>query len=221
MSSRLSVPISILIFLTACSNPVNDRVGNPEKIKEELEARKIKRITPAEITTTAEKWGKSNTEALQKNLNQVLGAELEKGALLPASELCNPDYLPVTDSLRKNYNTQVKWFSLNRKNKNLLHPKEQEILDAYQYNIEKKLPIASNLQKMTDTLFLYTTPVLLSEDLCLRCHGKVGKDIAETDYKKLAEKYPEFKNLTNIEKNKPIGIWGLHFLKAEVISQVK
>ena len=210
-----------LLLCQACADPTTNRLNESQRVKDEIEARKVKRITPAQILETATAWGKSNTSALQTNLTQVMSAGIAKGALLPTARLCNATYLPVTDSLKKTYGTQVRRLSFSGKPDKPLTDAETQLMDAYNYNLEKKLPLNENIQKIGDSLLVFTTPVLISDEVCLRCHGKVGKDLAEADFKNLSEEFPKLKTLTNFEKNKPIGIWSLIFRKSEVVRNTK
>ncbi|MBP6385314.1 MAG: hypothetical protein KA327_01715 [Pseudarcicella sp.] len=59
-------------------------------------------------------------------------------------------------------------------------PKVQEVLDAYQYNLEKKLPSFANIQKNSEgNLFFYTEP-LSKENLFQNASEKTIKSFLST-----------------------------------------
>ena len=59
----------------------------------------------------------------------------------------------------------VQRYSLVCQDAPALLPKEREIWQAYQYNVQNKLPIAENVQKVDNDFMLYTAPVTINEKL--------------------------------------------------------
>jgi hypothetical protein len=57
-----------------------------------------------------------------------------------------------------------------------LYPQERSILEAYQYSFENKLRMDDNLQRIVDTLFIYTPPVLTQRTRISSCLGNSDAD---------------------------------------------
>ncbi len=76
----------------------------------------------------------------------------------------------------------------------MLSSKEREVLDAYLYNAEQKLPQISNIQKINDTLYVYNAAVPTQNVICQTCFG---------DHKT------------------PLAVWRLVFPKREIVRRMK
>jgi hypothetical protein len=57
-------------------------------------------------------------------------------------------------------------------------------------------------------VFFYQRPIVLNNQLCLRCHGEEGKDIATADYAFLQKQFPQG-DATGYRLGQRIGAWQL------------
>ncbi|MBC8110514.1 MAG: DUF3365 domain-containing protein [Verrucomicrobia bacterium] len=204
-------------LLVACGNP--ERVDDSKAVKEGIEDRKVRRITQTQIMEATTNWGKSSVPMLEKSLSEILTKQIKANGIAKAADFCKVSKIPAADSLKSLYEASVKRLTLSNLPTPRLHPKENELLSAYRYNSEKKLPIETNIQK-SDTFMFYTTAVVLKEKMCLQCHGKVGTDILEKDFQAIKQKYPNLDSLTNYTLNQPIGIWSIVFDKKNLVRKI-
>jgi cytochrome c553 len=66
---------------------------------------------------------------------------------------------------------------------------------------------------------LYSAPVTLSHAVCLQCHGQVGTDVREADYRALSARY-RLDSLVNYRTGQPIAVWLLRFPRKEVVKSI-
>jgi|GEM_PF-5906795 len=105
-----------------------------EKVKEEINERKIRRFTDAQIVQAAYDSGK------------VIISDLKL-----SSTSCN-DRIEISNDL-------VQECIIICDSTNLTNKKEQQVWEAYQYNFANELPLKDNIQKSNDTSILYTKPL--------------------------------------------------------------
>jgi cytochrome c553 len=207
--------LMVLCLLLACGPA--ERVDNAKAVKQEIEARKIRKISPAQINEVSLAWGRHNAALLNTGLEKLLFVKVRELPLQEAAAFCNPKSISIADSLAKLYEMEVKRLSLRGQPAENMSPKEKEMWDAYRYNLEQKLPIEENVQKMGDSLMLYTTGILISSATCLKCHGIPGKDIPVPDLKNLRARYPAIDSLTGYTQGQSPGIWNLVFAKKNIV----
>ena len=97
---------------------------------------------------------------------------------------------------------------------------EGQLLEAYEYNLEKSLEVKPGVQKLEDGNFLYTRPIIAGNGMCLQCHGKIGEDISEGVAAAIAEKYPD-DNATGHEINDLRGMWSIKLDRREIIKSIE
>jgi hypothetical protein len=179
---------SLLISLLTACNP--ERVRYTNELKQEMADSKIKRITNADLVETVDDLGGKVTAVLEKELT----TQLQK-TTNPAerAKLCQLQNLPRTKAIAERYALDIRLLGeADIQNKGLT-AKEREILDAYLYSVkQKQLPI-SNIQKITDTTYVYNKPVPLSSPICDVCFGK---------------------------QETPFAVWHLGFNKREVVRRM-
>ncbi len=136
--------IIIGLLLAACDIGSQRRLER-EKLEKELRRREPRRITEAEIIDAARVQGQEITKLLKTNTS--------------AQDSCCPA-LPaaITDSVNTHYQAQINCFAI-------LNPApaasaiEQQLLEAYRYNVEQQLPLDDNVQAQGKEFFIYTAPV--------------------------------------------------------------
>lgn len=154
----------ISLFFISCSNI--ERMDT-KRMKELVKSEKIKRITKADINTKAEALGSQLADSLTATFLKT-----------PATS-CNWQNNDLVQSLTKEYGVKIRLLGMAdaQEDKNL-YAKEIEVLQAYAYNVENKLSVSSNLQKMGDSLLIYTVPVDAKTNLGKSCFGNETHDFA-------------------------------------------
>ena len=182
-----------LFFCLALLSCNPDRVKYTNELKQEMADKKIKRITNADLIETVDNFGERITTVVQ----QELATQLQKTTDLSGqAQLCQLRNLPRTKAIADRYAIDIRLLSgADIPNKSqLLSAKEREVLDAYLYNAERKLPQISNIQKISDTLYVYNAAVPTENVICQTCFGK---------------------------QKIPLAVWRLAFPKREIVRRMK
>ena len=149
-----NIPILLLIIVNMSCSKV-ERLDTTQ-IKDEMEGYKIKRISLTQITYQVETLGSKISQALTKDFEkQMNGISKAHG-----EEICQLKDMSLIDSLSKTYNLKIRLLGQpDIGSNNSLYAKEKEVLEAYADNASKKLSLSDNIQKIGDSLFVYTSPI--------------------------------------------------------------
>lgn len=182
-----------LLFIICCSLftacDFTKRIDTRAAVKE-LKERQVKRITPAQFTAQVDEWGHKIVDSLNRNFVQNLAKRA------------------VIDSLSKTYRVEISLGSPLKLQNPAFGKKVNEILDAYQYNSEKRLPQIDNIQKSDDELsFFYTEPIMLKNEL---------DGLKRTQIEALG-KSNNLDSLAFRKKGDFVGLWLIKFSKKEVV----
>lgn len=164
--------LTLLTLMGSCSS---DRIQYSDKLKQEMADKKVKRVTIVQMNESVDDWGQEIAKVAQNELTARLK---QAGTTAPSAELCQLKGLPQTQALIKKYGVNVRLLSAADIKNPGLAPKEREVLDAYLYNVENKLPQTSNIQKIGDTLFVYNVPVPTDNPICRQCFAGQAQPLA-------------------------------------------
>ena len=141
-------------------------------------------------------------------LSTKLKEAMKAGGVEGAMAYCNVNALPITDSLSKVYNVDIKRTSLKYRNPNN-KPSLMEMVVLNEYDRTKKDGLAIQPKISQEEGYnIFHAPIIV-HDLCLKCHGM--KDEME-DYNKILKYYPE--DLAHsYEVGDLRGMWSIRFLK--------
>ena len=223
-AARRITLLAVSVGCLACGN-LKEKGYDTRAIADEIQNRKIKRVTSTQLETTANEWGSRITRVAQQNLEDVLSAALARYPLEQAAAYCNVARLPRADSAGRTYQAVLRRIGLRHRPDSIapvdaaLASMEGQLLDAYRYNAENKLPPSANVQRIADKYLLFTSPILLENPLCQRCHGPVGPDLSPADHRKLTAQY-NLDSLTNRKKGDLLGLWSVTFEKKEMIKRM-
>jgi len=182
-----SVAALFLTFTLSFFSCSPDRIKQTDQLRQEMNDKKIKRITNVELTETVDAWGEQIVLVAQNELTSKLKAGGSTAAL------CQLEQLPKTAALAKRYALTIDLLGAKDVQNTSLAAKEREVLDAYLYNAEKKLPQQSNIQRIADTLYVYNAAVPMDNIICKTCFG---------------------------DQKEPLAVWRLAFTKREVIRRM-
>lgn len=127
------------LLTAACTNI--ERVDTTQ-VKELVENGEIRRITPADLNATVNRLGKQLTDSLNKQIEFS----------------CNLSDSPLVQTLTKENNYKIRLLGAKDTTATNLYSKELDVLFAYAYNAKQGLTTESNIQKMGDSLFIYSAP---------------------------------------------------------------
>ncbi|WP_197933073.1 hypothetical protein [Spirosoma aureum] len=185
---RSVILLSLLISLLLACGP--DRVQYTNELKQEMADSKIKRITDADLIETIDNMGGKVSAVVEKELATGLSKTTNPA---DRAKLCQLQNLPRVKAIAERYALDIRLLgTADVKNKSFSQ-KERDILDAYLYNAKQKLAPISNIQKITDTLFVYNLALPADSPICKACFGK---------------------------QEIPFAVWRLAFSKREVIRRM-
>lgn len=145
-------------FLYSCGQI--KRVDTAE-VKKHINDYKIVKVDNATINLQAEKFGRGVVDSVYK-------------VLISSPSLCQLSEISLVDSLQKNSRVEISLRTPQdlKSTSDMLYPQERSILEAYQYSFENNLRMGDNLQRIADTLFIYTKPLLTQETNISSCLEK-------------------------------------------------
>lgn len=180
--------VLILVGFGAASCNLDNRIQNSKALAEEMRGVQIKRVTNTQTVTIVDDWGKRIVKQAQREILQALRKNPSAN-----SSICALQQLPKIDSLSQFYGVEISLIGAKDLQNPQLSAKEKEILDAYLYNAENKLPQTSNIQKLGDSVLIYNAPVVAEPLICQSCFANDPNQLA---------------------------VWRVRFLKNEVIKKV-
>lgn len=170
---RVFILISAFILFTHCGS----KTEAPSKT-----------YTEEELTTYRE-TGLQLAMTLQQTLGSHLKAAIESGGPEHALEFCNIRAIPLTDSVSTALNASIKRISDQPRNpNNRANNDEVAIIEAMKNSLAEGESPQPDLVVIGDKVIGYY-PIITNE-LCMNCHGNTKSDISESTLKKLQELYP-------------------------------
>jgi Protein of unknown function (DUF3365) len=197
MKAIFSVMLALAV-LTACTS------------EEEKEQQAIMK----EFTDVGDRIAKISFASLSGKLK----AAISEGGIPNAIKFCNINALPLTDSLSKTFDAQIKRTSLKLRNpKNQPDSLEAYMLDLYTQIQKMQKPLVSKTLLARNNDVRYFAPIVLKA-ACLTCHGTVGQDIGKETYAIIKEHYP-YDQAVGFEEGELRGIWSINFGKIEALAK--
>jgi hypothetical protein len=209
-----------LLVLVSCGENNSNRGIDSKEVAQEIKNREVRHIPQAQIVETATRKGQLIADTIQESLNIILTQVLQEKGIEEAAKYCDLQRLGFVKGMEQQYLATVKRVRLKgSKPGQTLNEMEAQLLDAYRYNTENNLPLESNVQKSGPEYLLFTAPITLDKSICLKCHGKVGQDVAEND-KAILQKTYQMDSLVNYKQNQPIGIYSILFQRKGIIANL-
>ena len=215
MKKSIILLTSIIFFSCNFDKNKVDR----SQFEEEISNREIKRVTDIQILEQAYKHGDVISKNSQKAIGGKLKMAIQQGGFSSAIGFCNASVSGIVDSLKSNYNAEIKRTSLKLRNpNNTPTDKEKQLLEAYQYSFDKKSPIKEGTQVLENGDILYTKPIFM-KGLCLNCHGKPDGTLNADAYTRIQELYPSDSALNYINGDLR-GMWSIRLTKKALIKSL-
>ena len=144
---------------------------------------------------------------LGKNLLTAIHAGGTDGALA----FCNEKAIPLTDSISSVLNAKIKRVSdKNRNIRNTANEMELAYIHQAKTDIVKFGEAKPQLQEINNQMVGYYP--IVTNGICLKCHGDPNKDIDEKTFSVIKEKYPQDKAIGYLT-NEIRGIWVINMDK--------
>jgi hypothetical protein len=116
-----------------------------------------------------------------------------------AAAFCRPETYGTVDSLTKVLKATARRVSEQPRN-----PANKGVLAS----AEMATDTTRTIRRASQEVFFYQRPITVNNQLCLRCHGEVGQDIAAADYAFLQKQFPQGQ-ATGYQLGQQMGAWQL------------
>jgi len=165
--------------------------------------------TASDLENTPAERGLEYALNTKKELGKNLMGTIQKKGVKEAVSFCNKQAYPITDSMATAQNATIKRVSDQPRNSiNQANSRELEIIDKF----KKAVALNDTYQPVTEVKngrshFYYP---IMTNSLCLQCHGTTSKDIQPEVLASISLLYPEDKAL-GYDVNEVRGIWSISF----------
>jgi cytochrome c553 len=142
-------------------------------------------------------------------LGQNLMSKIQKEGTIGALTFCNDKAYPLTDSMATHFNANIKRVSDKARNpENEANPNELVYIKAFKAQIKNNLEIEPLSVEEAGVVHVYYP--IITNNLCLQCHGKPGQDIDLATFERLKQLYPNDKAI-GYSENEVRGMWHITF----------
>ena len=154
-----------------------------------------------------------------QSLSGHLKSAMTSGGVANAINYCNVQALPLTDSLSRNFDVEIKRTSSQLRNPaNAPDSLETYMLELYQDILKMKKPMVGKAILARDQNVRYFAPIMVKPQ-CLTCHGTVGQQVTDTTYSLLQARYPA-DAATGYKEGQLRGIWSVNYGSMEHTKEV-
>jgi len=183
---KFTLPALIILFaITNCSP--KKPVDRSEYVKEK-EKREVKRLTKAELMVKAEELGKKVLAATASKFQSELKKAISEEGIDGAINYCNLHAIGIASKLEDSLGVSIKRVTDKTRNPaDSITAIDREIWEAYTYAPAEK----PQIQELDEENFILTKPIMISNGLCLNCHGTPGETITQENYDLIKSKYPD------------------------------
>lgn len=203
--------IAIFLFLTSCkdspktANQAIDKTSGTELLVDQSHLGKVSIDTLEKYKKLGQKYASRTKAALGKKLVQAITDKGPYGAV----EFCNINAIPLTDSLSLAQGAKIR--RVTDKPRNPLNKADEKEL-SYISEFKEILASAKAVEPILDTIdgqidFYYP---IITNAMCLQCHGVPEEQIATSTLVLLDNLYPSDR-ARNYHENEIRGIWAISF----------
>jgi cytochrome c2/uncharacterized protein YnzC (UPF0291/DUF896 family) len=159
--------------------------------------------------STSEDRGLHYARTTMSELGKNLMGTIQKKGVIPALEFCKIKAIPLTDSMATVHNAIINRVSDKPRNpKNKASILELQYLDIFKNQVTAGKEVEPIINKQgNDVQFYYP---IITNTLCLQCHGTPNKEIASITLKKINDLYPN-DAATGYTENEVRGMWSIRF----------
>ena len=201
---RLLLPLSLALSLAACNTEQNEQNQHTQAPEQ----------GPSVVDRVFE-LGDSLSQHAQMQLGGQLKAALGRGGVAEAIPYCNVTALPLMDSLGSAYGVSLRRTALKVRNPaDEPTPPERDHLEKYSQMLKQGEEMVPQVEALPNGQLLYSKPII-TQGMCLNCHGTVGESMKPEDYALIQEHYPA-DSATGFAMGDLRGMWSITFDVAKV-----
>ena len=156
-----------------------------------------------------EERGMQMAKTTQGELGKNLMGQIQKNGVIAALDFCNIEAMPITDSMAVVHKAHLKRVTDKPRNpKNQANLAELSHIETFKNQLaagEEPKPIVTTMGDKVE--FYYP---IVTNSMCLKCHGTPEKELEKLTLTKILERYPEDKAI-GYGENQVRGIWSIEF----------
>jgi hypothetical protein len=146
---------------------------------------------------------------------ETISGELQKalanGGIENALHYCNERAYPITDSLAAAHQVSIKRVSnKNRNPRNKADKMEEFLIKGFGIDLSEGNDLSPKVVLKDDSVIFYKP--IITQGLCLNCHGTPGKEITFSNDSLIQSLYPRDKAV-GYQENQLRGLWRIGFKK--------
>lgn len=147
--------------------------------------------------------------AVQATLGKTLQQKIKEEGTLGAIEFCNVNALAITDSLSREFGATISRITDRPRNpQNRATEEEMKYVEAYKEDLAEGHNAKGLVALQDDTIHFYYP--IVTNSLCLKCHGTPQSEITPEVYAKIQELYPEDRAIA-YSSEQLRGLWKVSF----------
>jgi nitrate reductase cytochrome c-type subunit len=195
-----------LFLISSCKNQITDKETNSSESLKALTSNSNK-LSKQDYLKKGKSIALSGKETLGKELTAAISNRGTENAL----EFCNLQAIPLTDSIAKELNAKIKRVSdKNRNPDNVASTQELEYLMQAKKQLENEGKAVPMIFEDKNRMIGYYP--IVTNALCMQCHGNFETDISDATKKAIKNNYPNDKAV-GYSINELRGIWVIEMEK--------
>ena len=197
--------IFLLIALTSCKDSPNAKPAAGTEA--EVPGTNPEEVVKSEISY--QEKGMEYAMATQAALGKALQNKIQEEGIQEAIGFCQVEALPITDSLSTKFGVEISRITDKPRNPvNAASAEEMKFISKIKSELGTgQPPEALVVRQGDDTNFYYP---ILTNNMCLKCHGSTKDDIQPRVLEAIAEFYPQ-DEATGYGNNQFRGLWKVSF----------
>ncbi len=200
------IAITLLMAVSACSTQTEPSIPPVSETSTTLDG-----ATRDTVLVVGQQIAQRTFQTLSSNL----AAALNEGGVPNAIEFCKIEAMPLTQSVSDTYGVEVRRATHKPRNpSNAATASEMVIIEAYQSALRDSIPLAPRIESDGEWA-VFHAPITIANDLCLKCHGGEGTDIADADLVFIRNAYPDDR-ATGFAAGELRGVWSIRIPLANV-----
>jgi hypothetical protein len=220
MSKTIIWMLAMASFLFSCSNSGTSekQVVQKEYVPVTITPGTVEHITLNDsISQMLLARGRKIAGKTKVALKVELRKAIAEGGLEHAVEFCHTRAMEITDSISLAEQVIIKRLAKkNRNPHNATSEEESTIYKGYIMNWISNMPLQSMVTWDDEGRPVYYNPIM-TEALCLNCHGTVGEEVNPQLAEKIAQLYPEDKAV-GFSLREVRGMWSITFPEYMVVA---
>jgi hypothetical protein len=184
-----------------------------------LPATAASRVLPAEVQSAALQRGKAIAAETFSLLSSNLQSAIQQGGVSNALPFCSLAASPLTAGMATKHGVTIRRITHKARNPaNRADATELAVLNRFESALIGTNPPPPLLTNLTGNTVTFFAPILLNNELCLKCHGEPGREIAPANLAVIQRLYPG-EEATGFKMGQLRGAWRIDFPLASLPSR--